>query len=51
MYPIALEELPMSAELRISSIPLSLTVLVYAHVNVGVFTRTPFLPYIPSGVI
>jgi hypothetical protein len=25
--------------------PLSLNVVVYAHVNVGVFTRTPFLPY------
>jgi hypothetical protein len=25
--------------------PLSLNVFVYAHVNVGVFTRTPFLPY------
>ncbi len=25
--------------------PPSLNVLVYAHVNVGVFTRTPFLPY------
>jgi hypothetical protein len=31
-----------SIELRISSISLSLNVLVYAHVNVGVFTRTPF---------
>jgi hypothetical protein len=35
----------MSTELRISLFPLSLNVLVYAHVNVGVFTRTPFLPY------
>jgi hypothetical protein len=35
----------MSVELRISISPLSLNVLVYAHVNVGVFTRTPFLPY------
>jgi hypothetical protein len=34
-----------AAELRISLFPLSLNVLVYAHVNVGVFTRTPFLPY------
>ncbi len=25
--------------------PLSLNVVVYAHLNVGVFTRTPFLPY------
>jgi hypothetical protein len=35
----------MSAELRISLFPLSSNVLVYVHVNVGVFTRTPFLPY------
>jgi hypothetical protein len=40
----------MSTELRISLFPLSLNVLVYAHVNVGVFMRTPFLPY-PSGAI
>jgi hypothetical protein len=25
--------------------PFSLNVFVYAHVNVSVFTRTPFLPY------
>jgi hypothetical protein len=31
-----------SIELRISLLALSLNVLVYAHVNVGVFTRTPF---------
>jgi hypothetical protein len=38
-----LEKLPVSTELRISSIPLSFVfVLVYAHANVGVFTRTPF---------
>jgi hypothetical protein len=35
----------MSIELRISLLPLSLNALVYAHVNVGVFTRTTFLPY------
>jgi hypothetical protein len=35
----------LSIELWISLFPLSLNVLVYAHVNVGVFTRTPFLPY------
>jgi hypothetical protein len=32
-----------STELMISSIPPSLNVLVYAHVNVGVFSRTPFV--------
>ena len=35
----------LSIELLISLLPFSLNVLVYAHVNVGVFTRTPFLPY------
>jgi hypothetical protein len=35
----------MSIELCISLFPLSLNVFVYAHVNVGVFTRTPFLSY------
>jgi hypothetical protein len=36
----------MSSELRIYLFPLSFNVLfVYAHVNVGVFTRTPFLPH------
>jgi hypothetical protein len=35
-----------SIELRISLFPLSLNDLVYVHVNVGVFTRTPlFIPY------
>ncbi len=37
----------MSTELRISSLPLSLNVLVYAHASVGVFTSTPFFP--PGG--
>ncbi len=44
-HPIALEKLPMSIELRNYLFPLSFNVLVYAHVNVGVFTRTPFIPY------
>jgi hypothetical protein len=34
----------MSIELRISPFPLFLNVLVYAHVNVGVFMRAPFTP-------
>ncbi|XP_046631952.1 uncharacterized protein LOC124311479 isoform X2 [Daphnia pulicaria] len=35
-----------SIELRISLFHLSLNDLVYVHVNVGVFTRTPlFIPY------
>jgi hypothetical protein len=33
-----------SIELRISHSPF-LQILVYVHVNVGVFTRTPFIPY------
>ncbi len=41
-HPIALVKLPVSIELRISPVPFSLNALVYAHVNVGVFTRTPF---------
>jgi hypothetical protein len=36
---------------RITSLffPFSLNVLVYTHVSVGVFTRTPFLPYPADG--
>jgi hypothetical protein len=44
-HPVLLKKLPVSTELKISSIPLSLNVLVYAHASVGVFTRTPLLPY------
>jgi hypothetical protein len=34
----------LSIELQISLFPISLNVLVYAHVNVFVFTRNPCFP-------
>jgi hypothetical protein len=38
----------MSVEFLISSSLLSLNVLVYIHVSVGVFTRTPHFPISPG---
>jgi hypothetical protein len=38
----------MSVELRISSSSF-FKCLVYTHVSVGVFTRTPFFPILPAG--
>jgi hypothetical protein len=47
MNPIALEKLPMSIELRISLSPFikCTRLLRPCHVNLGVFTRTPFSLY------